>query len=170
MARFPPAPPGTEGAPTSIPPPHPGAQHMTLRTSSANSRPSEIQRHTKPKRLKAHTVITKRSSIPTVPRDRIGKPILPLNVGIMTGAFHTERYIFPVGYEVTRRYFSTVDPNSEVVYHCEFPDANHIRNRAHSNSVSGPDFFGLGQNTIKHLIQELPYANQLKDYVWQHFG
>ena len=47
--------------------------------------------------------------------------------------------------------------------------ANHIRNRAHSNSVSGPDFFGLGQNTIKHLIQELPHANQLKDYVWQHF-
>lgn len=47
--------------------------------------------------------------------------------------------------------------------------ANHIRNRQHSNSVSGPDFFGLGQNTIKHLIQELPNARNLKDYVWQHF-
>lgn len=47
--------------------------------------------------------------------------------------------------------------------------ANLIRNRQHSNSVSGPDFFGLGQNTIKHLIQELPCANSLKDYVWQHF-
>ena len=138
--------------------------------------------------------------------------------------FHTERYIFPVGYEVTRcvpsfplptsswlhinvacsrRYSSTIDPNAEVVYHCKILDggdghkfqitasdtpdkpivagtatgawsvvvraANHIRNRAHSNSVSGPDFFGLGQNTIKHLIQELPHANQLKAYVWQHF-
>lgn len=41
-----------------------------------------------------------------------GKPQLPLNVGIMTVRnlgkvclekhFHTERYIFPVGYEVTR--------------------------------------------------------------------
>lgn len=47
--------------------------------------------------------------------------------------------------------------------------ANHIRERQHSNSVSGPDFFGLGQNTIKHLIQELPGARNLKDYVWQHF-
>ncbi|RDX49961.1 hypothetical protein OH76DRAFT_1438336 [Lentinus brumalis] len=239
----PPAPPGSEGAPghahhrsESLSPVlspqeeymhaegmSPSYQHggppaqsqmqMTLRTSSASSRPSEIQRHTKPKRLKAHTVTTKSFSIPTVPRDRKGKPILPLNVGIMTVInlgevcmrehFHTERYIFPVGYEVTRRYSSTVNPDTEVVYYCkildggdgpkfqitaaDIPDkpivagtatgawsvvvraANHIRNRAHSNSVSGPDFFGLGQNTIKHLIQELPHANQLKNYVWQHF-
>ena len=47
--------------------------------------------------------------------------------------------------------------------------ANAIRNRQHSNSVSGPDFFGLGQNTIKHLIQELPNAGNLRDYVWQNF-
>lgn len=74
--------------------------------------PSEIQRHAKPKRLKAHTVTTKSFSIPMVPRDKKGKPMLPLNVGIMTVIslgdvcmrehFHTERYIFPVGYEVTR--------------------------------------------------------------------
>ena len=149
--------------------------------------------------------------------------------------FHTERYIFPVGYEVTRyvsgffyisnrffwwrrcsnlvplltylsvhrRYLSTVDANIEVVYHCtildggdgpkfqivpsDVPDrpviagtatgawsnivkqANAIRNRQHSNSVSGPDFFGLGQNTIKHLIQELTGADRLRDYVWQNF-
>lgn len=47
--------------------------------------------------------------------------------------------------------------------------ANAIRNRQHSNSVSGPDFFGLGQNTIKHLIQELHNADKLRDYVWQNF-
>ena len=47
--------------------------------------------------------------------------------------------------------------------------ANAIRNRQHSNSVSGPDFFGLGQNTIKHLIQELTGADRLRDYVWQNF-
>jgi hypothetical protein len=175
--------------------------------------PPEVQRHAKPKRLKAHTVTSKSYSIPTVPRDKRGKPMLPLNVGIMTVIclgdvcmrehFHTERYIFPVGYEVTRRYLSTVDPNAEVVYHCtildggdgpkfqivpsDVPDrpviagtatgawsnivkqANHIRSRQHSNSVSGPDFFGLGQNTIKHLIQELPGADRLRDYVWQNF-
>ena len=48
--------------------------------------------------------------------------------------------------------------------------ANAIRNRQHSNSVSGPDFFGFEQNTIKHLIQELPGADRLRDYVWQHFA
>ncbi|KAH8114477.1 F/Y-rich N-terminus-domain-containing protein, partial [Phellopilus nigrolimitatus] len=177
-------------------------------------RPSELQRLTKPKRLKAHTVTSKSFSIPTVPRDRqSGRPLLPLNVGIMTVVslgevcmrehFHTERYIFPVGYEVTRRYLSTQDPNAEVVYHCtildggdgpkfqiiaaDMPDkpiiagtatgawsgivraANLIRKRQHSNSVSGPDYFGLGQNTIKHLIQELPSAHRLKNYVWQKF-
>lgn len=174
---------------------------------------TDVQRHAKPKRLKAHTVTSKSFSIPMVPRDKKGQPMLPLNVGIMTVInlgivcmrehFHTERYIFPVGYEVTRRYLSTVDPGIEVVYHCtildggdgpkfqivpsDVPDrpviagtatgawsnivkqANAIRNRQHSNSVSGPDFFGLGQNTIKHLIQELPNANRLRDYVWQTF-
>ena len=47
--------------------------------------------------------------------------------------------------------------------------ANLIRKRQHSNSVSGPDYFGLGQNTIKHLIQELPGADRLRDYVRQNF-
>ncbi|EPT05068.1 hypothetical protein FOMPIDRAFT_68957, partial [Fomitopsis schrenkii] len=189
---------------------------ITLRAAQLgglSSRPSEIQRHTKPKRLKAHTVQSKSYSIPMVPRDKNRRPTLPLVVGIMTVLslgevcmrehFHTERYIFPIGYEVTRRYLSTVNPEAEVLYHCKILDggdgpkfqiipqddsthpivagtatgawssivreANRIRNRQHSNSVSGPDFFGLGQNTIKHLIQELPNAHQLKDYVWQHF-
>jgi hypothetical protein len=82
---------------------------------SAQHPPSEIQHHAKPKWLKAHTVTTltsKSFSIPMVPRDKKGKPMLPLNVGIMTVInlgdvcmrehFHTERYIFLVGYEVTR--------------------------------------------------------------------
>lgn len=197
---------------------------------SPSSRATEIQRHAKPKRLKAHTVTTKSYSIPTVPRDKQGRPLLPLTVGIMTvnqlgevcmrEHFHTERYIFPVGYEVTRRvhirirvvfpinlpsrkYSSTIDPSQDAIYTCsildggdgpkfkivasDVPDrpqiagtatgawstivkqANTIRNRQHSNSVSGPDFFGLGQNTIKHLIQELPGADRLRDYVWQNF-
>lgn len=69
-------------------------------------------RQAKPKRLKAHTVTSKSHSIPTIPRDKQGRPLLPLNVGIMQvhnlgtvcmrEHFHTERYIFPVGYEVSR--------------------------------------------------------------------
>ncbi|KDR82926.1 hypothetical protein GALMADRAFT_220922 [Galerina marginata CBS 339.88] len=195
--------------PNGMYPPPPPANFVP----AAQQRPPPEPQKTKPKRLKAHTVTTKSFSIPMVPRDKKGKPMLPLNVGIMTVIslgevcmrehFHTERYIFPVGYEVTRRYLSTVDPTVEVVYHCTILDggdgpkfqiipsdrldkpiiagtatgawsnivkqANAIRNRQHSNSVSGPDFFGLGQNTIKHLIQELPNTDHLRDYVWQNF-
>ncbi|KAG6898410.1 hypothetical protein C0992_004121 [Termitomyces sp. T32_za158] len=196
------------GGPSGVFPPSPNTAQPII------ERPSpDPQRSAKPKRLKAHTVTSKSFSIPMVPRDKRGNPMLPLNVGIMTVIslgevcmrehFHTERYIFPVGYEVTRRYLSTIDPNIEVVYHCTILDggdgpkfqivpsdvpvrpviagtatgawssivkqANAIRNRQHSNSVSGPDFFGLGQNTIKHLIQELPNADRLRDYVWQTF-
>jgi len=92
---FPPLSPGT------VPPPPPPAQ-----------RPPAEPPIAKPKRLKTHTVTTRSFSIPMVPRDKKGKPMLPLNVGIMTvinlgevcmrEPFHTERYIFPVGYEVTR--------------------------------------------------------------------
>jgi len=81
------------------------------KSSSSISSSSENQRQ-KPKRLKAHIVTSGNHNIPIVPRDRKGKPMLPLNVGIMTVIrlgdvcmrehFHTERYIFPVGYEVTR--------------------------------------------------------------------
>jgi F/Y-rich N-terminus len=88
------------GSPTSVGP------------SAASIPSTTVQRHTKPKRLKAHTVTSKSYSIPMVPRDKNGRPILPLNVGIMTvnclgevcmrEHFHTERYIFPVGYSVNR--------------------------------------------------------------------
>ncbi|KIL66739.1 hypothetical protein M378DRAFT_74794 [Amanita muscaria Koide BX008] len=200
------------GPSTAYSPPPPNGNAVSPTPTVPHS-PSDVQRAAKPKRLKAHTVTSKQFSIPLVPRDKSGKPMLPLNVGIMTVInlgmvcmrehFHTERYIFPVGYEVTRRYMSTIDPNHEVVYHCtildggdgpkfqiipaDCPDrpviagtatgawsaivrqANLIRNRQHSNSVSGPDFFGLGQNTIKHLIQQLLNADKLRDYVWQHF-
>lgn len=87
-------------------------QHPPTASGSSNGRTPDIQRQAKPKRLKAHTVTSKSFSIPMVPRDKKGRPMLPLNVGIMTVIslgevcmrehFHTERYIFPVGYEVTR--------------------------------------------------------------------
>ena len=104
-------PPVSAPPPANSPPPGPSPLPNASPAISA-SRPSDIQRHAKPKRLKAHTVTSKSFSIPTVPRDKKGRPLLPLNVGIMTVInlgevcmrehFHTERYIFPVGYEVTR--------------------------------------------------------------------
>lgn len=38
-----------------------------------------------------------------------------------------------------------------------------------SNSVSGPDSYGLSQTPIKKLIQELPGVDRLDRYVWQNF-
>lgn len=47
--------------------------------------------------------------------------------------------------------------------------ANLVRARNQSNSVSGPDYFGLAQNVVKALIQELPGARDVPDYIWQTF-
>ncbi len=93
-------------------PNQPGPGSPTSLAPSAASIPSTtVQRYAKPKRLRA-IVTSKSYSIPMVPRDSYGRPLLPLDVGIMTvnylgevcmrEHFHTERYIFPVGYSVNR--------------------------------------------------------------------
>lgn len=151
--------------------------------------------------------------VPPVLRDQAGEPLLPLNVDTVAVInlgricerehFHTEKYIFPVGYEVIRRYSSVIDPNEEALYHCSIFDggdgpkfqivpgdcstgpvisgtatdacsvivktANQIRNMLHLDSDFGPGFFGLDQDTIRHLIQGLPRADRLKNYVRENF-
>lgn len=47
--------------------------------------------------------------------------------------------------------------------------SNEIRQRDHSNSASGPDYYGFKHPTIANLIQALPGARSLKQYVWQTF-
>lgn len=47
--------------------------------------------------------------------------------------------------------------------------SNEIRHREHSNSASGPDYYGFKHPTIAKLIQDLPGAKNLKQYVWQTF-
>jgi hypothetical protein len=89
-----------------------GSPSMAHESSSSRAHEGHAGRQAKPKRLKAHTVTTKSFNIPTVPRDDYGRPQLPLRVGVMEVRklgticmrehFHTERYIFPVGYEVIR--------------------------------------------------------------------
>ncbi|GAA5956667.1 hypothetical protein JCM3765_005697 [Sporobolomyces pararoseus] len=153
-------------------------------------------------------------TIPLVPRNSDGTPRLPLAAGIMTltnlgvvsnqEGFHTERYIFPIGYEAIRRYPSMVNKTADVEYTCRIVDggqggprfelhpadqpgnvihaqtptgawsqvvkaANKLRERNHSNSVSGPDYYGLSNNLVKALIQELPGANTLPNYIMQTF-
>ncbi|GAA5918493.1 hypothetical protein JCM1841_003265 [Sporobolomyces salmonicolor] len=168
----------------------------------------------KPKKVRAHGITSGTYNIPHIPRNADGTPRLPMPIGTMTlknlgvvdprEAFHTERYIFPVGYEATRKYPSMVDRAENAEYVCRIVDggdgmprfelhpsdqpgyiisagtptgawtqvvkaANKLRERNHSNSVSGPDYYGLSQNQVKAMIQELPGANQVPGYIWQTF-
>ncbi|KAI8090093.1 F/Y rich C-terminus-domain-containing protein, partial [Gilbertella persicaria] len=47
--------------------------------------------------------------------------------------------------------------------------ANEIRNNPYSGTASGPDYYGLTQPVITQMIQDLPNANQCKNYIWKHF-
>ncbi|KAI8343834.1 F/Y-rich N-terminus-domain-containing protein [Blakeslea trispora] len=47
--------------------------------------------------------------------------------------------------------------------------SNEIRHRDHSNSASGPDYYGFKHPTIAKMIQDLPNTRHLKNYVWQNF-
>ncbi|OMH82791.1 Transforming growth factor beta regulator 1 [Zancudomyces culisetae] len=46
---------------------------------------------------------------------------------------------------------------------------NKIRKREHSNSASGPDYFGFSHPTIAKMIQDLEGSQLCKNYVFQRF-
>ncbi|GAA5986766.1 hypothetical protein JCM10908_000887 [Rhodotorula pacifica] len=168
----------------------------------------------KPKKVRQHGLTSGTFSIPPIPRHADGTPVMPIMAGIMSirnlgtvdprDGFHTERYIFPVGYEAIRKYPSMIDPLANVEYTCRIVDGgdlnprfelypadqpgqvitsgtptgawtqvvratNKVRERNHSGSVSGPDYYGLSHNIVKALIQELPGADRVPGYIWQTF-
>ncbi|KAI9483488.1 MAG: F/Y-rich N-terminus-domain-containing protein [Benjaminiella poitrasii] len=47
--------------------------------------------------------------------------------------------------------------------------SNEIRHREHSNSASGPDYYGFKHPTIAKMIQDLPGTRNLRNYLWQDF-
>lgn len=47
--------------------------------------------------------------------------------------------------------------------------SNEIRSREHSNSASGPDYYGFKHPTIAKMIQDLPGTDKLRYYVAQNF-
>ncbi|KAL9657275.1 hypothetical protein ABK040_011495 [Willaertia magna] len=68
-----------------------------------------------------------------VQRDRYGNIVFPIQLGALTvlalgkvvfdrPAFHTEKYIWPVGYKSTRYYTSVKDTNKRCLYTCEIKD------------------------------------------------
>ncbi|KAG0208333.1 hypothetical protein B0O80DRAFT_18142 [Mortierella sp. GBAus27b] len=172
----------------------------------------------KPKRLhntsKLKPILSKVRRVQPIERDEAGNVKLPVTVGIITimslgyviydrEAFHNERYIWPVGYKMSRTYNSMIDPTRLTTYTCsviedgEAPKfqidaedqpgkpiiagtatgawthivktANSIRKRDHSNSASGPDYFGFSNATIAKMIQDLPNAGKCKSYIMQRF-
>ncbi|KAI8598619.1 F/Y rich C-terminus-domain-containing protein, partial [Dissophora ornata] len=147
-------------------------------------------------------------------KDEAGNVKLPVTVGIITiqsigdvvydrEAFHNDRYIFPVGYKMSRSYNSMIDLNNQTTYTCSVIDdgeapkfqidaedqpgkpiiagtatgawthvvkaANAIRKRDHSNSASGPDYFGFSNATIAKMIQDLPNVDKCQSYIMQRF-
>ncbi|RKP22717.1 F/Y-rich N-terminus-domain-containing protein [Syncephalis pseudoplumigaleata] len=95
---------------------------MTRPASSGGSRPRRNRR-----------VITQTRKVQPIPRDADGRPILPVQVGILTvinlgtvvhdrEAFHNERYIWPVGYTVQRPYASMKYPDKQTIYTCSVRD------------------------------------------------
>lgn len=179
----------------SLPPPPPP---VPVKASGKRSRrdPTQIRR------------------VQPIDRDEEGNYVLPVTVGILTvldlgtvvydrHSFHNDRYIWPVGFKVTRYYNSTVDASSQTCYTATITDggdgprfvieaedrqndpivgntatgawttvvklANEIRNRSHSNSASGPDYFGFSHPTIAKMIQDLPNAKRCRNYRWQQF-
>ncbi|KAG2226682.1 hypothetical protein INT45_001029 [Circinella minor] len=167
-----------------------------------------------PKRSKLSRIPVKTRRVQPIDRDEQGQPKLPQQIGVLTvlalgkivsdrDTFHNERYIFPVGYTVSRTYPSMKDPNNNTVitstildggdgprFHviaADQPDepiiansatgawtvvvrrSNEIRQREHSNSASGPDYYGFKHPTIAKLIQDLPGTENLRHYVAQNF-
>ncbi|KAI9255621.1 F/Y-rich N-terminus-domain-containing protein [Phascolomyces articulosus] len=167
-----------------------------------------------PKRSKLSRIPVKTRRVQPIDRDEQGQPKLPQQIGVLTvlalgkivsdrDTFHNERYIFPVGYTVSRTYPSMKDPTSNTVitstildggdgprFHViasDQPDepiiansatgawtvvvrrSNEIRHREHSNSASGPDYYGFKHPTIAKLIQDLPGTENLRHYVAQNF-
>ncbi|CEP09409.1 hypothetical protein [Parasitella parasitica] len=164
-------------------------------------------------RINKHNMKTRR--VQPIRRDEQGNPVLPQKIGVLTvtnlgrivtdrEAFHTERYIFPVGYTVQRIYPSMIDPVKNTLVTSTIIDSggggpkfqiiaadqpndpiiansatgawtvvvrktNEIRQRDHSNSASGPDYYGFKHPTIAKMIQDLPGARELKNYLWQNF-
>ncbi|KAF9923735.1 hypothetical protein FBU30_006216 [Linnemannia zychae] len=176
---------------------------------SATQKPKRIHNSSK---LKPNP--NKVRKVQAVERDENGNIKFPLTIGIITimkighvvsdrEAFHNERYIWPVGYTMSRSYNSMVNPNEQTIYTCSVIDdgeapkfqidaedqpgkpiiagtatgawthvvktANAIRKRDHSNSASGPDYFGFSNATIAKMIQDLPHADECKSYIMQRF-
>ncbi|KAI8871048.1 hypothetical protein GQ42DRAFT_162310 [Ramicandelaber brevisporus] len=72
-------------------------------------------------------------SVQPVKRNPDGTPVMPIKIGVMQVVslgtivfdrpdYHTERYIYPVGYSIQRYYWSMYTPGQQVIYTCTIED------------------------------------------------
>ncbi|XP_032236865.1 uncharacterized protein LOC5511631 isoform X3 [Nematostella vectensis] len=105
---------------------------------------------TKPKRKKPGTAIKRK--VQPIPVDAKGKPIFPIVLGGLTvhslgeiiwdrPGFHSERYIWPVGYCSSRTYPSIKDPDKKCIYTCKILDGGF-----------GPQFEMCPEDDMEHPI------------------
>jgi hypothetical protein len=189
-----------------------GTGGSTPASTPASTIPVNVFPTAKPRKM--NKIITQTRRVTRIRLDATGRPILPLKVGILSVLaigdivydrpdFHNERYIWPVGYKVSRPFASLVDKDKDTTVVCsildggngprfmlEFDDlpnhpiiaqtatgawtaavrrANELRNRDHSNSASGPDYFGFSNSLIAKIIQDLPNADHCVNYHMQTF-
>lgn len=91
----------------------------------------------KPKRIhqtnKQRPGLAKARKVQALEKDEAGNIKFPVTVGIITiwnigyvvydrEAFHNDRYIWPVGYKMSRLYNSMIDPNNLTTYTCSVID------------------------------------------------
>ncbi|GAA5854516.1 hypothetical protein JCM8547_004871 [Rhodosporidiobolus lusitaniae] len=132
----------------------------------------------KPKKVKAHGVVSETHKIPPVARNADGTPTLPVQVGMVTvqklGSvvnrenWFTERYIFPVGYESTRKYSSMIDPNSTVEYTCRVVQSDHGDPRFELHPSDQPGVVITGGTPTYPWTQVLRAAMKIRNR--QHSG
>jgi len=107
-----------------------------------------------------------------VKRDEDGNVVLPLKLGVLTVEnlgrvifdnlnFHSEKYIWPLGYKSSREYTSTKDISQKCKYHCEILEMN---NKPFFKVIpeDDPDNPVMGYSASKAWKQILDRVNSAK--------
>eukprot|EP00002_Diphylleia_rotans_P013024 TRINITY_DN2536_c0_g2_i1.p1 TRINITY_DN2536_c0_g2~~TRINITY_DN2536_c0_g2_i1.p1 ORF type:complete len:2293 (-),score=494.09 TRINITY_DN2536_c0_g2_i1:306-7184(-) len=101
--------------------------------TKAISQEDQVESQEKPKSQTQPPPASNQRKMPVVERDQDGRPILPITFGSMTlhnlgtieykrDMYHTDRYIYPIGYQCSKNYFSTQNAEERDNYLCEIID------------------------------------------------
>ena len=109
------------------------ADQLEVSDDSVSEPEVDTPSQSEPEKKKRKRNVDKVKKYQEIPRDEQGNLILPCSLGVVTlealgtvvfdrPAYHTERYIYPVGYTASRQFMSTVDPNGTTKYTCSVLD------------------------------------------------